>query len=135
MNYKEYNEKIRTDVNNFPMIFAFSDGQLYQGMHTLGVKNPSNLCSIGCNAFIRKQDIPDYQRMTNEHRQLLQRCLLDADFCYSMFLSEMANHEYIITYDDEEVLDACQLKYEDLESNGMLKEMYERAKKHYLAAQ
>lgn len=134
MNYKEYNEKIRTDINSFPMIFAFSDQQLYQGMDTLGVKHPSELCAIGCNGFIRKKDKVDFLHLMSEHKRLFSECLLDADFCYSMFLSEMANHEYIITYDDEEVLEACQLKAEDLQSNDMLQEMFLKAKKQYLAA-
>ena len=36
--YDEIKEKHQQRVNNFPMIFAFSQEQLYEGMKKLGLK-------------------------------------------------------------------------------------------------
>lgn len=134
MNYKEYNNKVSKDFHAFPMAFAFSNDQLVEGMKKLGVERQSELVSIGCNGFIRKSDKEAFLQMIAEHKALFRKGIEDPEFCYSMFVAEMANHEYSYTYDDEEVLEACGLSVEQLEANDMLSKMYDKAKHAYLAA-
>lgn len=135
MNYTEYKKKVSDDINNFPMMFAFSQSQFVEGLKTLGVTQPSELCSIGCNGFIRKADKDKYISLGKSHKELFREGLKDADFCYSMFLYEMSNTEYIYAYDDDDLLEACNLTVEELTQNDMLRTMFQKARKEYFDSQ
>lgn len=50
-----------------------------------------------------------------------------------MFRYELANHEYVITFDIDDTLDACGITFEEYRANPMYMECMEKAKKDYLA--
>ena len=66
--YDEIKEKHQQRVNNFPMIFAFSQEQLYERMKKLGLKSTdtdkiNDMC-IAC--LIKNTDIDEYNKMCSE---------------------------------------------------------------------
>ena len=54
--YDEIKEKHQQRVNNFPMMFAFSQEQLYDGMKKLGLKSTDTdkIYDMGMGCFIKK---------------------------------------------------------------------------------
>lgn len=132
--YLQLKSKHQEEVNNFPMMFAFSQKQFEEGMVKLGL-NPEDtdkLYSIGAGGYIRKTDSQAFsellQRHTKEHDEQMQ----NADYVYQMFRYELNNHEYCYTYDLDETLVACDVTREMLTENQILSDMLEKAKHDYL---
>ena len=54
--YSAFKKSKQQKVDEFPMIFAFSQEQLEEGKARLGVTDNKELLSIGAGGFIRKSD-------------------------------------------------------------------------------
>jgi deoxycytidylate deaminase len=105
--YVEFKERKQEKINNFDMFFAFDNKQLENGLEKLNV-NKNEIVSIGMNGFIRKTDVQKFKNMLNNFKEEHTQNMKNDDYVYHMFKYEMANHEYIITYDDEEeILEVC----------------------------
>lgn len=130
--YIKLKEQHQKEVNEFPMMFAFSDEQFKQGMEKLGVTNEKELVSIGYGGFIRKTDkdayIQMYKRMDTERKEAMK----DPEYCYEMFRYELANMEYCVTYDLEDTLNTLGLTEEEVMENPMMLDALKRARKDYL---
>ena len=98
--YAQMKERQQREVNDFPMVFAFSDRQFAEGMRALGL-DPSDrgqIVPIGGGGFIRKTDEEAYKAMFRRHR-LEHEAAMDADktgdgYLLEMFRCELADHEY-----------------------------------------
>ncbi|WP_436949347.1 DUF7659 family protein [Staphylococcus shinii] len=129
--YVEFKKRKQERIDNFDMIFAFDNKQLDEGLKKLGV-NLDEVVSIGMNGFIRKSDIEAFNEMVDSFKGEYIKNMKDDDFVYEMFKYEMGNHEYIITFDDEEILNACEIDEHLFIADERLKEIYLKAKNHYL---
>lgn len=124
--YRELKEKQGKEVNEFPMMFAFSNKQFAEGMAKLGLKeNETNkLLSIGAGGFIRKSDRKAFDdmfvRQEKELKKAIEEDLTGEGFIYNMFNYELGNHEYCITWELDETLDALGLTIEEINSNKNL---------------
>ena len=131
MRYIELKQKQQDEINNFPMAFAFSDKQLENAMQQLGVTSTDELLSIGGGGLIRKSDRELLKQLSDrQEKELWEHINADKTgdgFIYDMFLYELDNHEYIITYDVEETLDALGLSRADIEHNPALKHGLKKA--------
>lgn len=114
------------EVNEFPFICAFSNKQLVEGMEKLGLKEDekNKLLSLGSGTFIRKTDKKALNEMFDKHEKELRKAI-DEDltgegFIYQMFNYELANHEYCITYEVEETLDALGLTIDEVKNDSKL---------------
>ena len=135
MNYLELKKKQEELFNSFPMMFAFSDSQFKEGMKKLGLKeeDTDKVVSIGGGGYIRKSHINDFNNLINTlDKELKQLIKEDDKFVYQMFLYELGNHEYCLTYDYEDTLRACGLTYEDIEKDERLKRILLTAQDDYL---
>lgn len=131
--YIEYKDEFEKTVNNFPMMFAFSNEQLEQGKTQLGVSDNKELLSIGDGGFIRKTDRQAYLDMVDYLNEKLQQGLFnDDEFLYEAFLYELGNHEYCITYDLTDMLDTLCLDEEQVRNNPRMNKILNTALDNYL---
>ena len=136
--YLEMRKRHQAEVNAFPIKWAFNNGQLVEGMRELGL-NPEDtdkVVSIGGGGFMRKSDFLEFKAMMERHQKEREDALA-ADkngngYAYEMFLYELANHEYCVTFSYEETLDACGLSYEDILNRPNLAKALKKAENEYL---
>lgn len=129
--YRDWREKMQEKFNKFPIGAAYSDKQLHEEMDRLGVKSTDELVQLEYGTFIRKSDKKAYLDLAEEIDSSFEKGLKDYDFVYDMFLTELADHEYCITGDLRETLDACGLAIEDIAKNAMYREALKAAKEEY----
>lgn len=136
--YEEMKERHQKEVDNFPMQFAFSDKQLKNAMEKLGLteNDLDKIVSIGAGGFIRKTDVKAYkemgERQYKEFKEAIDNDKIGDGFIKEMFLYELANNEYIITYDIKDTLDALALTEDDIRNNENLRTGLILAEKEYL---
>lgn len=134
--YMELKNKIQKEVNEFPIGFAFSNEQFEKMKIELGVKEDSELLSIGAGGFIRKTDKEAFHELFNNKAKRFDEAIAEdktgEGFIKDMFLYELANHEYCITYELDDTLDALDLTYEEVMNDERLKRGLKLAKAEYL---
>ena len=129
--YVEFEKRKQEKINNFDMFFAFDNKQLENGLEKLNV-NKNEIVSIGMNGFIRKSDVQKFKNMLNNFKEEHTKNMKNDDYVYHMFKYEMANHEYIITYDDEEILEVCNVNENQFIEDERMKSIYVKAKNDYI---
>lgn len=130
--YSEMKARHQKEVNDFPIGFAFSNEQLKEEMERLRVKDESEICSIGCGGFIRKLDVKAYRELSDRIHAEERQAMKDDDFLVSMFEYEMGNHEYQLTLDAIEVINACGIDMGEFYEDERMQDLFIKAKKHYL---
>lgn len=137
--YIELRNRQREEINAFPMFFAFSDKQFYEGMKKLGLKptDTKKVCRLGnLGGFLRKSDTQKFHDMLARHDKEMSDAIASdttgEGFIFDMFSYELANHEYCITYDPEPVLVACGLTAKEIQENPVLYTGWRNAKIKYL---
>lgn len=134
--YMELKNKIQKEVDEFPMGFAFSNEQFEKMKEELGVKEDSELLSIGAGGFIRKTDKETFNELFNNKAKRIDEAIAEdktgEGFIKDMFLYELANHEYCITYDLEDTLYALDLTYDEVMNDERLLRGLTLAKNEYL---
>ena len=124
--YLEFKKQKEKDVNEFPFIFAFNNEQLIKGMKKLGLKetDTDKLLSIGNGGYIRKSDKQALSDMFEKHNENFKKAIKEdltgEGFIYDMFNYELANHEYCITYEIDDTLDALGLTIEEIKNDSRL---------------
>ena len=135
--YNAMKKRHEDEVNAFPYMWAFNKEQFEEGMKRLGleVTDTNKIVSIGCGGYLRKSD---YGQMLKMHKRLsaeLREAIYgDEKFAYEAFRRELANHEYVVTYDPECALRCLGLTWGDVIGNEMLKRAFKAAEKDYLAS-
>ena len=132
MNYREFKEKKQSEFNSLPLMFAFSNKQFEEGKAKLGVKDDKELVSIGGGGFIKKVDAHLLDEMINRHNKEYEELMQNDEFAYSAFYYELGNHEYCITLDPEDTLEALCLTVEEMENDPRLMKLFLEAKRDYL---
>ena len=134
--YLKLKERQQEQFDKFPMFFAFDKKQLEEGKQKLGVKDNKEICKFCGGGFIRKSDTQAFTDMLRKQDVELKKAIKNDEtgegFIYDMFLYELANHEYCITYEIDDTLDAVNLTLDEVKSNKALQNGLELAKKKYL---
>jgi hypothetical protein len=113
MSYQELKQNHKNLINAFPMFFAFSKDQFNDALQRRGL-NQSEIMSIGNGGFIKKSDSEQFDELLNQMNTEMEENLQNDDFLMDAFLYELANHEYGITYDTDNTLNALGLDAEKL---------------------
>lgn len=135
--YIELKEKNQKIVNSFSVAFAFSDRQFNEGMKKLGLKptDTDKVLSIGGGGFIRKTDAKAFEKMWDdirtEEKKAIDNDTTGEGYIKDMFLYELGNHEYCITGDLTETLEALELTVKEIKENKKLSHGLELALKEY----
>lgn len=136
--YAEMKKRQQERVNALPLMFAFSQQQFNEGMAKLGLEpNDTHLItSIGAGGFIRKSDVPLFndtmESLSTEAQTAINEDVDGTGFIKDMFLYELANHEYCITYDLEPTLYALNLTEDQVLESPKLMKGLKLAREEYL---
>ena len=126
-NYNNLKQRHQKEFNEFPMFYAFSNEQFNEGMKKIGLDpSETNLVyktSIG--GFYRKTDSHRLKKIIDNHIKEMAEAMEDDDFAYEAINYELGNHEYCITYDTSDALEALGLDPENLDER--LKHITRRA--------
>jgi len=118
--YEEIKNKHQKRVNDFPLVFAFSNEQFKNMMEKWGLteNDTDKIVSIDGGGFLRKTDIEEYNKMwaeiRKEHKDLIGEDKTGEGYIKDMFVSELENHEYGYTYELDDTLDALELTREQM---------------------
>lgn len=130
--YEELKDRQREEFNSFPIVYAFSDGQLVKALEKLGAKKEDCVSIFGHGDIVKKEDAPKLLAMMKRHDQELAEAMQDYDFAVAGFLYEMNNHEYCINWDgDDDVLNCFGLDFGKLDELG-LSDAYRAARKEHM---
>lgn len=132
--YEELKRRHEDEVNALPIRFAFGTKQFSEMMEKWGISpdDTDKIYKLGdTGGFYLRKDAELIRETFYKHERELNEAI-DADktgdgFIYDMFLYELRNHEYCITYDYEDTLYALDFTYEDLEKNPNLKHGIDKA--------
>jgi len=113
MKWTELKEKHSSELNSFPMFFAFSDKQFEEGKEKLGVTENSELASIGGGGAIRKTDGHALKKMFDAHRAERETYFTDDRNLLDALVYELGNHEYCVTYDAQPAVESLELPSND----------------------
>ena len=133
-------QKIQQDrVNALPIKFAFNDRQFEIAMRELGltVEDTDKIYKLGSTGGYYRRTDAELIRSTfalaaKEMKETIDSDLDGTGFIQDMFLYELANHEYCITYDLEPTLAALGLTEEEVANDPRLLNGLKLAKKKYL---
>lgn len=132
--YRDMTNRHQAEVNALPIYFAFSEKQFKDMLLRMGVRNPkTELYRSAGGGFYRKADAKlvrsTFARVAKELRDALTTSY---EFAVDAFRFELANHEFCITYDPEDTIDALGLTMEDFGMYPMLVDALAEAKRQYL---
>lgn len=124
--YVKFEQKLKDEINNFPIFFAFSDEQFEEALAKLGLtlEEKDQVTHTDLCGFVRLTDLEAYNEMFKRHEKGLQE-EIDADndgsnFVKDMFKYELNNHEYTITGDLLDALVALGFTYDEVVNNEKL---------------
>lgn len=112
MKYNEVVLKHRKEVEDFPMFFAFNEEQFAQGLASLGAEK-EEIATTGAGGYIRKADAKAYVEMGLKQIAEMQECYKNEEFLLDAIVYELGNHEFCITYDKTDTIDALGLDMEN----------------------
>lgn len=124
--YYDLQKKIQEEVNAFPFGFAFTDKQFEEMMNKWGLKakDTGKILSIGGGGFIQKKDRDEMHKMFEKHHKWMEEAIAADEtgdgFIYDMFLYELENHEYCITYDVTDTLNCLGITPAQIENDARL---------------
>lgn len=131
-------EKHQKEVNAFPLGACFNNQQFADMMEKWGltVNDTDKIVSLGAGCYIRKTDVHAFNEMFERHvkerETAIENDTTGDGFIYDMFIYELANHEYCITYDYEDTFDALGLSYKQVARDKRLLHGLQKAEKDYL---
>lgn len=139
--YRSLKAAQQKEVEEFPFFFAFSNEQFEKGMAGFGLRpdETDKIYKLGSTGgFYLRTDGKKLHLMFSRHEKEMQEAV-DGDltgegFICEMFYYELANHEYIITHDAEDALNALDLTWKDIEESEKLRRGLDLAIEKYLDA-
>ena len=136
MTYVEFKEKRQKEINELPMYFAFSDKQFNELMVKLGYNDENvflkDIMTIGGGSIILKKDKELIMNTFDRIDKELTENFKNDEFLESAFEYELVNHEYCITYDISETLDALDISYDEYGKNERIQKIAKKAIKKYM---
>lgn len=139
--YEELCIRQQKVFNGLPIAYAFTEDQLLDAMKKLGVKSHRALYSGPGGALYRKADSKLIRDTVNQLAKEKMELLLGSyEFAYDAFRYELANHEFCITHNPFDTLEALGLECDhetlvckEMDAYPELFRAYMNAKTDYLA--
>ena len=136
--YQILKDRQHKEFNAFPMGAAFSQQQFAEMMAKWGLlpTDTDKILHIGGGCYIRKTDREAFHelvdRLDREKQEAIAADKTGDGIIKDMFLYELANHEYCITYDLDDTLDALGLTVDEINADPRLLHGLEKALTQYL---
>lgn len=140
MRYIDLKSKHQQEVNDFPMKFAFSESQFTTAMEELGLtkEDKNKVVGISGGGFIRKTDAKAFAEMFERQSKELNEAIRSDEsgegFILDMFTYELCNHEYGITYEEDDALIALGLSPQSVADSPSLSNGLRLAKEKAIAS-
>lgn len=136
--YRELKYKSQQEFNEFSekyMFYAFNKKQFADGMKEFGleISDTHKINQVAPGAFVRKEKVRALYDMSQIYADKIKEAMKDEEFAYDAFKTELANHEYCITYDASDALAVLGFNLEEIRDNEILSKAYLKARKDYLA--
>ena len=136
MKYKTYEEMKETHqkmVDNLPIKFAFSDEQFERAMQELGLTkdDTDKVVGIGAGGFCLPETADKLVELYKIFNEEEEQAFKNNNFLQSAFEYELANHEYIITYDIYDTLRALNISMKEYQENERYKNIMQKAIENY----
>ena len=135
-NYNQMKSRHQKSVDNLPMYFAFGDRQFNELREKLGFETEEemlkNVFTLGAGSIILKKDKELVMNTFEQNSKEMEKAMKDDDFLLSAFEYELGNHEYRITYEIDETLDARGITPEEYSNSDRMKRIMKQAKINYL---
>lgn len=138
--YAEMKERQQKRVNALPLKFAFSQKQFREMMESWGLTedDTDKIYKLGkTGGFYLRTDskliFTTFEENEIELQTAIRNDIDGSGFIKDMFLYELANHEYCITYYLESTLDALGLSMDDVNASPALLNGLKLARKEYRA--
>lgn len=127
--YSELKSRHQAEVDAFPLGFAFSESQFNEMMEKWGLtpEDTDKIYHIGMGGYVRKCDADAMHEMFDRHQAEHEAAMQDDEYLFSMFNYELANHEYCVTYDVTDALDALGLTIEEVNADPRMASALKRA--------
>jgi len=109
---KERHQKEFNDFSKETMFFAFDKKQFEEGMQKLGLEpsETNKIVSIGAGGYLLKDKVDELKNLSKKQKEELKQLRKNKkQFAAGMFAYELANHEFGLTYDLSETLDALNM--------------------------
>lgn len=132
-NYSEMKETHQKMIDNLPLKFAFNDEQFERAMQELGLTkdDTDKVVGIGGGGFclpeVANKLVECYKIFNEEEQQAFK----NDEFLQSAFEYELANHEYIITYDIYDTLRALNISMKEYQENERFQNVMKKAVEKY----
>jgi hypothetical protein len=131
--YVEMKERHQKLIDELPLKFAFSNEQFKNAMEELGLteNDTDKVVGIGGGGFClpeTAEKLVNYYKQFNEEEE---KAFKNDDFLQSAFEYELANHEYIITYDLYDTLVALNINVKEYQENERYQKIMDKAIKNY----
>lgn len=132
--YRVLKEKHQKEINDFPLMFAFSKKQFSEGMEKLGLKetDTDKILSIGAGGYMKKSDEKAFDdilaRHETERKEQVNNDIDSTGYIFDMFKYELNNHEYCYTGDLQDTLDCLGYTREEIKADTKLLKGLELAK-------
>ena len=136
--YQILKDRQQKEFSAFPMGAAFSQKQFDEMMAKWGLlpTDTDKILHIGGGCYIRKTDREAFHelvdRLYREKQEAIAADTTGDGIIKDMFLYELANHEYCITYDLEDTLNAVGLTVDEINADKRLLRGLEKALSQYL---
>lgn len=119
--YGNMRDRHREELDSFKhWFFAFSEDQFKEGLSKLNAK-PEDLYKLPSGGFVLKKHNQELKDMFDRQDRESAEAFKDNEFLLSALVYELCNHEYCITYDESDALQALGLDYTDIPTDIMQK--------------
>jgi len=126
--YKELTARQQKEVNEFEGIFfAFSNEQLEEGLKKVNATNAKEeIYSLSSGGYIRKDRSKEFHKMLKRQDEEIKHRKKEEKFLFDSLVYELQNHEFCITYNVTDALDALGYDIKDIPTE-LLKKACKRA--------
>lgn len=140
MLYKTYStwQKLRQksydEFQKGNIFYAYNDEQFNEGMKSVGL-NPEDtdkIYRLFPGAYILRSKSKEYHKLANKMEAEFKENMQNFDFAKDAFACELADHEYIVTYDFTDALEALGLTLDEVIKNPMLSKALTEARDEYI---
>jgi len=117
-NYTELKARHAKELNDFEGIFfAFNNEQFKEGMEKIGltIEDKKQIFSLGAGGYIRKDKSTEFHAMFKRQAEEKKTRKQEEKFLFESLVYELCNHEYCITLDPSDALDALGYNKEDID--------------------
>ena len=126
--YQELKARQAKELNDFEGIFfAFNNDQLKEGMEKIGLttEDTKQIYSLGAGGYIRKDRSEEFHSMFERHNKEKEDRRKEEKFLFESLVYELRNHEFCITLDPNNALNALGYNKEDINPKILKRAMAE----------